>query len=64
VAETVKSPVRPEPTPIGSLGEALTHAGFGEKRTATERKRVLPDPEMCLKRLYKPKVGLDEVEYD
>jgi hypothetical protein len=59
----VKSPVRPEPTPIGSLGEALTHAGFGEKRTSTERRRVLPDPETCLERLYKLKSDPDEVEF-
>ena len=51
--KTVKSPVRPEPTPIGSLGELLTRAGFGERRTATERLRVLPDPNECLEGLFK-----------
>jgi hypothetical protein len=49
---SVKSPVRPEPTPIASLGEALTRAGFGEKRTSTERRRVLPNPDDCLAKLY------------
>ena len=49
---SVKSPVRPEPTPIASLGEVLSTAGFGEKRTNTERRRVLPDPEDCLAQLY------------
>ena len=52
----VKSPVRPEPTPIGSLGEVLARAGFKEKRTATERQRVLPDPDKCLKTLFDPPV--------
>jgi Family of unknown function (DUF5906) len=49
---SVKSPVRPEPTPIGSLGEVLTRAGFGEKRTNTERLRVLPNADECLANLY------------
>jgi hypothetical protein len=53
----VKSPVRPEPTPIGSLGEVLARAGFGEKRTPTERRRVLPDPDDCLAKLYMTSSG-------
>ena len=40
----VKSPVAPEPTLIGSLGEVLTNAGFGSRRTEKDRLRVLPDP--------------------
>ena len=48
----VKSPVAPEPTPIGSLGEVLTNAGFGLKRDKKARYRVLPDPDDCLDQLY------------
>ena len=51
----VRSPVRPEPTPIGSLGEVLTTAGFAATRTAAERRRKLPDPDACLDKLYEPK---------
>ena len=49
---SVKAPVRPEPTPIASLGEVLTRAGFGDSRSATERKRTLPDADKCLEKLY------------
>jgi Family of unknown function (DUF5906) len=55
--KNVRSPVRPEPTPIGSLGEVLTRAGFGEKRTATERLRILPNPTKCLETLFDPPPG-------
>jgi hypothetical protein len=48
----VKSPVRSDPTPVGSLGEALSKAGFEKGRSKTSRNRVLPDPDECLKRLY------------
>ena len=48
----VKSPVAPEPTPIGSLGEVLTNAGFGLRRDKKARYRVLPDPDDCLEQLY------------
>jgi Family of unknown function (DUF5906) len=51
----VRSPVRPEPTPIASLGEVLTRVGFRETRTATERRLVLPNPSKCLEKLYEPK---------
>ena len=51
----VKSPVAPEPTPIGSLGEVLKNAGFGSTRTEKSRSRVLPDPDECLAQLYEPK---------
>jgi hypothetical protein len=54
----VKSPVAPEPTPLGSLGEILTRAGFGSKRTEKARLRVLPDPGDCLAQLYEPKEPL------
>jgi hypothetical protein len=49
----VKSPVRPDPTRIGSLGEVLTIAGFKATRTRAERRRVLPDPDKCLEELFK-----------
>ena len=35
---------RPEPTPIGSLGEVLTNAGFGSKRDKKARYRRCPTP--------------------
>ena len=53
--KTVKSPVRPEPTHISSLGEVLTHAGFGTRRAAKSNFRILPDPEECLAKIYEPK---------
>ena len=51
----VKSPVRPEPTPKGSLGEVLTNAGFGSERDNKSTIRVLPDPDECLTRLFEQK---------
>jgi hypothetical protein len=51
----VRSPVRPEPTPIGSLGEVLTNAGFGSKHADKGSMRSLPDPDECLAQLYEPK---------
>jgi hypothetical protein len=51
--KTVKSPVRPDPTPIGALGEVMTQAGFVATRTNTERRRKLPDPHKCLVELFK-----------
>ena len=53
--KTVKSPIRPEPTHISSLGEVLTHAGFGTKRAAKSNFRILPDPDECLAKIYEPK---------
>jgi hypothetical protein len=49
----VRSPVRPEPTPIGSLGEVLTNAGFGSKHNKTGSVRALPDPDECLSKLFR-----------
>jgi hypothetical protein len=51
----VKSPVAPEPTPLGALGEILNCAGFRLKRTEKARLRVLPDPDDCLATLFEPK---------
>jgi hypothetical protein len=48
----VKSPVKPEPTPKGSLGEVLTNAGFGAERDSKFSIRVLPDPDECLATLF------------
>jgi hypothetical protein len=53
--KTVKSPVRPEPTHVGSLGEVLTDAGFGALRDNKSSIRILPDPDECLVKIYEPK---------
>ena len=53
--QSVKSPVRPEPTPRGSIGEWLTHAGFGSARDLKTSIRSLPDPDECLAKIYEPK---------
>jgi hypothetical protein len=50
----VKSPVSPQPTPKGSLGEVLNRAGFEQKRTYKGAERILPDPDLCLDRLFRP----------
>jgi hypothetical protein len=65
--KTVKSPVGAQPTPIGSLGEVLTNAGFGVHYDSKSAIRVMPDPDQCLAKIYKPpkktKTDSDEVEY-
>lgn len=48
----VKSPVSPQPTPKGSLGEVLTNAGFGRAHNRAGSDRTLPHPDDCLKKLY------------
>jgi hypothetical protein len=53
--KSVKAPVRPEPTLTNSLGEALTHAGFGAHRLTKGTLRILPDPDECLAKIYEPK---------
>jgi len=50
--QSVRSPVKPEPTPFGSLGEVLTSAGFGVRRSYKGSMRTLPDPDVCLANLY------------
>jgi hypothetical protein len=50
----VKSPVSPQPTPKGSLGEVLNRAGFGQKHTYRGAERTVPDPDLCLGRLFGP----------
>jgi hypothetical protein len=45
--KTVKSPFAPKPTPSGSLGEALRKMGFEPKRTAQERRYILPNAAEC-----------------
>jgi hypothetical protein len=50
----VKSPVSPQPTPKGSLGELLNNAGFGRNHNRAGSDRTLPHPEDCLKNLFKP----------
>jgi hypothetical protein len=50
----VKSPVSPNPTPKGSLGEVLTNAGFGRVHNRAGSDRTLPHPDDCLKKLYEP----------
>jgi hypothetical protein len=59
----VKSPVSPQPTPKGSLGEVLNNAGFGRAHARTGSERTLPDPDECLGGLFKPaqKIDPDEV---
>jgi hypothetical protein len=61
--KTVKSPVRPDPTPIGTLGEVLVKAGFTRTRINAERKCKLPNPDICLKRLYAPEGDPNEIEF-
>ena len=56
----VRSPVRPEPTPIGSLGEVLTNAGFGSKHNKTGSIRILPNPDECLSTLFEPRTVSSE----
>jgi hypothetical protein len=51
--KTVKTRVAPEPTESSALGKVLTQAGFGAKRTSSCMVRTLPDPTLCLDRLYK-----------
>jgi hypothetical protein len=50
----VKSPVSPQPTPKGSLGEVLNNAGFRKEHTRAGSDRTLPHPDDCLKKLFKP----------
>jgi Family of unknown function (DUF5906) len=50
----VKSPVSPQPTPKGSLGEVLNNAGFRRDHTRAGSERTLPHPDDCLKKLFKP----------
>jgi hypothetical protein len=65
--KTVKAPVRPEPTPIGSLGEVLTNAGFGVHYDSKSAIRVMPDSDQCLAKIYelpkKTKPDSNEVEH-
>jgi Family of unknown function (DUF5906) len=59
----VKSPVSPQPTPKGSLGEVLNNAGFGREHTSRGSDRTLPHPDDCLETLFKlaQKVDPDDV---
>jgi hypothetical protein len=50
---TVKSPVAPIPTKVGNLGEVLTQAGFGLRRTNRGAIPILPPLETCLEALLK-----------
>ncbi len=50
---TVKSPVAPIPTRVGALGEVLTKAEFGVRRTSSNNVRVLPPTEECLRALWR-----------
>ncbi|MFZ3182099.1 MAG: hypothetical protein WA156_18280 [Methylocystis silviterrae] len=51
--KTIKSRVAPQPTPIGNLGEALKNAGFETKRTASERRNILPSPDAVIAAIWK-----------
>jgi len=52
--KTVRTRIAPEPTQSSALGKVLTEAGFGSRRTASGMIRTLPDPTLCLERLYQP----------
>jgi hypothetical protein len=49
----VKSPIGAKPTPVGSLGEILTKAGFTPSDARRKaRGRILPPADECLSRLW------------
>jgi hypothetical protein len=50
----VKSPVSPQPTQKGALGEVLSRAGFEQDHTKRGSDRTLPDPDLCLNKLFRP----------
>jgi len=48
--KNVKSPVAPKPTAANNFGALLNTAGFESRRDA-QRRRTLPDPSECLKKV-------------
>lgn len=45
--KSIKSPVAPQPTPTGSLGEIFGKCGFGRRRVTTGMRYTLPEVEQC-----------------
>jgi len=58
--KSVRSPMAPQPTPTGNLGEAMARAGIPVHKTKHGNLRVLPAPEKCLEALAK--LAKDRVE--
>src|SRR5271166_4358219 len=62
--KTVRTRIAPEPTQSSALGKVLTEAGFGSRRTASGMIRTLPDPTLCLERLYSRNAARKDVGTD
>jgi hypothetical protein len=49
---SIKSPVAPQPTPTGSLGEIFGKCGFGRRRVTSGMRYTLPEADQCAARIW------------